>query len=208
MKNKILNVVDDYYSKKIIEFGDTPNGVDWKDQDSQYLRFEKLCDVIDFSNETISILDFGCGTGAFLTYLNDKGFKNVDYYGYDVSSEMLDVAKKKFEQGRHTFSNDIPTDEKFSYVIASGILNVKLGISDDEWKDYILSLLDRFSSLSEKGFSFNALTLYSDVDKRRGDLFYSDPLYLFDICKKNYSRFVSLDHSYPLYEFTISVKKN
>ena len=54
---------------------------------------------------------------------------------------------------------------------------------------------------------FNALTLYSDVEKRRGDLFYADPLAVFDRCKRQYSRFVTLLHDYPLYEFTIMVRR-
>jgi hypothetical protein len=51
------------------------------------------------------------------------------------------------------------------------------------------------------------LTSYSDPDKRRPDLYYADPLALFDHCKRTYSRFVSLIHDYPLYEFTLLVRR-
>ena len=63
------------------------------------------------------------------------------------------------------------------------------------------------NDVSLKGFAFNVLTLYSDVEKRRFDLHYADPLALFDHCKRYYSRFVTLLHDYPLYEFTILVRK-
>jgi hypothetical protein len=59
--------------------------------------------------------------------------------------------------------------------------------------------------LSRRGFAFNALTSYSDRDKQRDDLYYADPLHWFDHCKKHYSRYVSLLHDYPLFEFTILV---
>jgi hypothetical protein len=60
---------------------------------------------------------------------------------------------------------------------------------------------------SSKGFAFNALTKYSDEDKMQDYLFYSDPLYLFDYCKKHFSRNVALLHDYNQYDFTILVRK-
>ena len=62
------------------------------------------------------------------------------------------------------------------------------------------------AALGRRGFAFNALTRYSDADRRRPDLYYADPLELFDRCKRTYSRFVALLHDYPLYEFTIVVR--
>ena len=35
----------------------------------------------------------------------------------------------------------------------------------------------------------------------------ADPLEAFDRCKRTYSRFVTLLHDYPLYEFTIIVRR-
>ena len=42
MNNDFLFNVDKYYSNKLSEHGIVPNGVDWKDKESQYLRFEKI----------------------------------------------------------------------------------------------------------------------------------------------------------------------
>jgi hypothetical protein len=58
-----------------------------------------------------------------------------------------------------------------------------------------------------RGFAFNMLTLYSDVEKRAMHLHFADPLRYFDLCKRNYAHYVTLLHDYPLYEFTILVKK-
>ena len=44
-------------------------------------------------------------------------------------------------------------------------------------------------------------------ERHQADLFYADPLHLFDRCKRTYSRFVTLLHDYPLYEFTIIVRR-
>jgi len=72
---------------------------------------------------------------------------------------------------------------------------------------YILDTLENINEKSKKGFSFNMLTKYSDKELMRGDLYYADPLFFFDYCKRNYSKEISLLHDYDLYEFTILVKK-
>ena len=71
-----------------------------------------------------------------------------------------------------------------------------------------LGMLDRLNALSARGFAFNMLTKYSDAERMRSDLYYADPCFLFDYCKKRYARRVSLLHDYPLYEFTMIVRKS
>ena len=58
--------------------------------------------------------------------------------------------------------------------------------------------------LSKKGFGFNLLSTY--VDWKEDHLYYGDPLFFFDFCKRHVSRYVSLLHDYPLYEWTILVR--
>jgi hypothetical protein len=41
----------------------------------------------------------------------------------------------------------------------------------------------------------------------RRHLYYADPCYLFDTCKKRFSRNVALLHDYEAYDFTIIVRK-
>ena len=88
------------------------------------------------------------------------------------------------------------------------MLNVKQGAGEPEWTAYARDTIADLAALGTRGFAFNALTLYSDADKRRPDLYYADPLALFDHCKRAYSRFVTLLHDYPLYEFTILVRRS
>ncbi len=65
--------------------------------------------------------------------------------------------------------------------------------------------MNRFS---RKGFAFNCLTSYSDKERMREDLYYSDPCFLFDYCKRHFSKNVALLHDYGLYEFTVLVRKD
>jgi len=102
----------------------------------------------------------------------------------------------------------LPKSEKFDYSILSGIFNVRNEQKDNIWREYILDTLNQINGITNKGFSFNILTSFSDPEYRKEYLYYADPLFFFDYCKKNFSKYVNLFHDYPLYEFTITIKRN
>ena len=202
----ILTRVEQYYSEKVKTHGPTPSGVDWNSAESQALRFEQLLKVCDHKGP-FSINDYGCGYGALVEYLSQRGY-TFDYQGFDISETMIATAQELHHGLSYCrFSMVESSLNTADYTVASGIFNVKLQGGDDEWQAYILHILNKMAHLSQKGFAFNVLTGYSDPERRRVDLYYADPLFLFDSCKKNFSRFVTLLHDYPLYEFTILVKK-
>ena len=89
----------------------------------------------------------------------------------------------------------------------SGIFNIRLEYSYDEWTGYVIKTLQKMNSLSSKGFAFNMLTSYSDAPYMKPHLYYADPCYYFDYCKRHFSRNVALLHDYNLYDFTILVRK-
>ena len=93
------------------------------------------------------------------------------------------------------------------YAVASGIFNVRPGIDDARWCAYVVETLHQLNELGHAGFAFNMLTAYSDPARQRPDLFYADPLFYFDYCRTQFSKRVALLHDYPLFEFTILVRK-
>jgi SAM-dependent methyltransferase len=208
MDKFITDKVNQYYTTKIIENGPSSNGVDWSSIESHHLRFDQLTKVF-LLDKHFSILDFGCGYGALVDYLRKNNFQNFKYFGYDISPEMVKVAKQKFSNDNYVFATELNQFQnwEFDYCIANGIFNVRLDISDSNWKEYILNTLNDINRLSKKGFAFNILTKYSDVEYMKDYLYYADPLFLFDYCKTNFSKYISLIHDYPLYEFSIIVKK-
>ena len=202
----ILAGVRQYYEGKIETYGTTPRGVDWNSPESQELRFEQLLKVCGRTS-VFSINDYGCGYGALVKYMTDRGY-TFQYRGFDISDQMIAKARELHRGLDHCeFFSDESLLTVADYTVASGIFNVKLQTSDEEWEGYVLHTLGRIAELSEKGFAFNILTSYSDRDRMRPDLYYADPCCLFDYCKKNFSRRVSLIHDYELYEFTIVVRK-
>jgi len=93
------------------------------------------------------------------------------------------------------------------YAIASGIFNIRLESSETEWRQYVTGILDRMNRMARKGIAFNMLTSYSDAEFMKAHLYYADPCFYFDYCKRNFSRSVALLHDYGLYDFTILVRK-
>ena len=201
--NDILTRVQEYYDEKLRTHGATARGVDWKSPESQELRFAQLGKLIDHSRP-FTVNDFGCGYGALVDYFESCGFQ-FQYVGFDISSEMIAQARELYPGA--AFVTDKAELDEVDYTLASGIFNVRLSTGEDEWKNYMLDVIDTMNSLSKRGFAFNALTKYSDAEFMRPDLFYADPLFFFDHCKTKFSKFVTLLHDYPLYEFTILVRK-
>lgn len=207
--DKIINDVADYYTDKVNHFGATPQGVDWNGQESQLLRFDQLAKIIIKNDcKSFSVNDLGCGYGALVEYLTNQ-YKGFEYTGFDISEEMIKVASERYKlMKRIGFCvGDMPK-KIADYSIASGIFNVRLSHASEYWNKYIKNTLDILDKYSAKGFAFNCLTAYSDLEKMRDNLYYADPLELFDFCKKKYSRNIALLHDYNLYEFTILVRKN
>ena len=202
---KINSDIINYYNKRIVEFGANSAGVDWNGLESHHFRFSQLCKIITTQN--YSILDYGSGYGALVDYL-DQSFPSFEYVGYDIAEEMIKAGNHKFENRKTVaFKGNMNEITPKDYCISSGIFNVKLNNDVEEWKRYVIENLDNMNKLSTKGFSFNLLTSYSDKDFMKDYLFYAEPEWFFKHCKENYSKQVAILHDYPLYEFTILVRK-
>jgi SAM-dependent methyltransferase len=204
MNKDILNKVDSYYSEKISKHGAISKGVDWNGPVSHNLRFEQLCKLFSSKNN-FSVLDYGCGYGALIDFLQKENF-DCNYTGFDISKEMIAAAKQNFLEKEDQFIYELKKD-LYDYVIANGIFNVKLNVEECLWEEYIKDTLHHMNAHSVKGFSFNILTSYSDEEYKKDYLFYANSLFYFDYCKRNFSKNVALLHDYDLYEFTILVKK-
>lgn len=210
-KNKIYNKTSNYFDEKIKEFGCQPKGLDWNDRVHQTKRFDQLMMILPI-NTPFTLTDVGCGYGELYTYVIEKSYKMTKYTGYDFSKKQIEAAidrHKEYSINQPIFKHTTPqTDyDQCDYFVASGIFNMKQDISSDDWTVYIKETIDKINEKSIRGFAFNMLTSYSDEHKKRKDLYYGDPLYFFDLCKKKYSINVSLIHDYGLYDYTILVKK-
>jgi SAM-dependent methyltransferase len=202
---KGIEEIKSYYDQKIIDHGPSPQGVDWNGKESQAIRFEQLLKIAE-GDDSFSLNDFGCGYGALYTYADKERLK-FDYYGNDISLEMVRAAQKSLKAPNAIFNVSEKPCNVADYTVASGVFNVALHVDKDTWKDYVFNQLNILNEYSRKGFSFNCLTSYSDEDKKKPYLYYADPCEIFAYCKEKFSKNVALLHDYDLYEFTILVRK-
>jgi len=202
-----IESISNLYSRNLEDLGPTPKSVGWKDTVSQQLRFKKLINLFNFNElNAITVNDFGCGYGAFFQYL-DAFFPNKlkQYYGYDISDRMIQIAQQKIKDYRVEFISKSQILHQVDYSFVSGTFYVKLDADRKSWEEFIEKTLIELDVKSSKGFAFNMLSTY--VDWKQEHLYYADPLVFFDLCKRKFSKYITLLHDYPLFEWTILVHK-
>lgn len=184
-----------FYDKRYEEFGYHVKSVGWGDKESQDLRFKILSEISDLSG--CSICDVGCGFGDLYPYLLNR-FVEIDYLGIDISKKIVEEAKKRYPSA--TFEvNDIlenSFDRKVDYILASGVLSFKM----QNHEQYVQRMLEAMMEMSEKGVAVNFLSGYVDYKLEKN--FHFLPENAFTLGKK-LTRYVTIRHDYPLYEFTM-----
>ncbi len=204
MNSKILEAQRNQYLAQFEKFGDSPQATFQNDQQTQSLRFERLLRPLLPVSGKFSIHDVGTGLCDLHQYLLDQGIPH-DYSGTEIVAELISHSQQKFPDVtlyQRDFANDT-FDDKYDFVVLSGTLNLRCNLDQEKWEGYVHELLSRMFRHAKRAISFNFLTTYNSFSSP--GLFYFDPKALFDFCQKNLSRFVSLDHSSPLYEAAIAV---
>lgn len=209
MINQIKKETKEYYKIRRNSSTDSSIQMGWKNLMAQEIRFIQLLKIIE-REETFSINDLGCGNGSLLRFMNENiRDKSFAYLGYDIMPEMIAEAKTLNIKNESNFKliTSVNEIENTDYTVASGIFSLKYNTSEKEWLNYVHETIAAMWAKSTKGISFNCLTSYSDKEFMRPELFYADPMELFDFCKKNITRHVSILHDYREYDFTVLLRK-
>jgi len=206
MSDSLLNEQREIYRKNFLEYGDTPLGVFWNNRETQYLRFERLLKNFNMSRQPFSIHDIGCGTCALHEYLLEKKIDH-SYHGTEIVHEMIKVSLKKFNDIKIVERN-ILTEKDIEICdigVVSGAFNYGGHPDKKKWKEYVFNMMNKIFSITSQGSSFNFLTSLNTFS--HPSLYYFSPAEVLDYCMNNLSRFVILDHAYPLFEFTVTILK-
>lgn len=193
-----------HYSQLLRKYGDEPSAVQQRDRATQESRMAILTQVGDLSQA--KILDFGCGTGHFLTLLKRTGFVG-EYVGIDICPDMVKVASGKFPsvcfEARDILAAGLSED--FDFVLINGVFNHRI---KNNW-GFVTQTLRTLWPHVRKAIAFNSLSNY--VDYFADGLCYLQPERVFAFCKEELSPSVVLRHDYALkpgivpYEFTVYV---
>ena len=194
-----------HYSEKFKEFGAVPRGVDWGNVEDTILRFKNmLASKRVFSSKRTSFLDVGCGYGGLLDYAISQDFE-LDYFGIDVAQNMIDYAREKHPDAEFFLGDflNYQFHQKFDYVVCNGILTQKLETSIIDMEHFANSIIKKMFEISEIGIAFNVMS--NRVNYMVDNLYYRSPSELMEYCFDHLSRKIKIDHSYPIYEYTVYV---
>lgn len=203
-----LEALSKHYGGLVREHGDAPESAQYSDRETQERRMEVLCEIGVTKHS--KVLDFGCGTGQLLSFLQRSiGFEG-EYVGYDISPEAIDFAQSAHPAGRFEVRNVLenPADETFDFVLVSGVFNNL--ISDN--RGFFEAISTRLMAQAKVGYAFNMLSRF--VDYLDDGLYYGDPLQVFRFCKEQLSPLVTLRHDYAVrsgsipFEFTVYVHRS
>lgn len=204
---QLLNLISSAYTYRINQCGPVANGVFWKDQDGQVLRYELLLQAVaeEDLGGPITVNDLGCGYGALFDLLADQNMmQDGHYFGYDISPKMITEARSQHPDPRTTFIESPVATEMAQYSFVSGTYNMNFGARRDIWGEYVKTSLKRLWDKTSKVMAFNMLD--SASPQRLVDLYYADRNE-FVTFALTLSPEVEIIDDYPLTEFTIYVKR-
>jgi len=205
--DRILDQQAGHWDRTVEAHGANFRGADYSNAERHALCHDQLLKLWR-DGQPASVLDYGCGYGALLERIVARGLPLTRYTGFDIAGSMLAAARATHAgRAQCEFTADAEALAPADYVFFGGVFNVKLDADPGEWQAHVLRTLDAAWPLARKGMALNILTSYSEPEKMRPDLYYADPCFLFDWCKRNYSREVALLHDYGVWEFTLHVRR-
>ena len=205
----ISETLGKHYAKLFAEYGPNCNGVDWgAEEKNLFLRYEIMLNLLDSNcRNKPSLLDVGCGYGGLSDYARGKGV-DVDYTGIDVAGNMIEWAVKNMpnDQFLHGDIMDSQISASYDYVICNGILTQKLEIPGLQMDEFCNLLIKKLYSYCNVGIAFNVMT--SKVNYFSNNLYYRNPAEMLSWCLSEISTKIKIDHSYPLFEYTVYIYRD
>lgn len=189
------------YERFLKLYGDTPMGVEWKNQEDAEVRYKVMYELTKGLGG--SLLDFGCGTARFLDYLIENKLYNFDSYtGVDLSDNFLAVCCQKYPHKLFLNLNIqetvFPTD--YDFVVMNGVFTVRETLSYAEMYDYLADVVFKTWQQTKKGLAFNVMS--KAVDWEKSHLFHV-PLDDIEKFVTSLTRKYQVRHDYGLYEYTV-----
>ena len=199
----MMGPVVDYYEARYRAHGEGARGMDWRDEASQRLRFERLVAHLDLAGSP-RLVDVGCGNGELLSFLTTAAVA-VDYLGIDVAPAMVEACRRRHGDERAVLAStaDLGRLGPFDYAVVSGTFNVKQDVPASVWARYVRRAIGETYASCRRGVAFNVMT--TAVDHRYPHLYYMSLQRVAEIAAACGTRRFHVDHAYPLYEMTVTL---
>jgi len=224
-----------HYEEKFDQFGATPKGLDWDNQENLNKRYEVMSELYSIKENSwntnkITLLDFGCGFGGFYEWLKNHQHFKPDYTGIDINENLINKARELYQpeyvdeyadlssipgfglidihdpEQWESFNNPNIFSDKFDYIICNGTFTVKAGLTQEEMTNFMCSTLEKLWTKTNKGIAFNCMSKILDYE--RDDLFHVSFDELSMWVYDNLSSKFTIRQDYGLREFTMYVYKD
>lgn len=186
-----------HYRALVAAHGGAPAGTQMS-AEGQRFRFEKLLQIADLGGA--SVLDLGCGTGAFYPHLVAR-FPSIRYTGLDVLPEMAAAARRQ-HPGATFVAGDVLRDGvpgPFDYVLLSAMFNN----ARTDAGDFMPAILRAAFAACTRGLGFNFISTH--VNHRDEEMAYHDPVEVMRFCVTELSKKVALHHHYERCDVSVFV---
>lgn len=193
------------YKTSIETFGAMSHGVLWTNGDEQMRRFAILLDLIAPVHD-FSVNDLGCGYGALLDYLNAHNLAPTQYYGYDITPEMLAFARSRFSMPNVAFIQSGYPTQQADYTLISGTFNLCDDAPHGQWLEYVFEHLLLAFGATSKALALNGLS--PTKSPKIDGLFYIDKTDISNFCSDTLgARSVKTYDDPTLHEWSIAAFK-
>jgi 2-polyprenyl-3-methyl-5-hydroxy-6-metoxy-1,4-benzoquinol methylase len=160
--SETLNTNISCYNKYVNNYkNDRAKMVAWVEEESQIKNFRMVFGEISNGD---SILDYGCGIGDFISFLNDNGRKISDYLGVDINDNYIEIAKKSYPgYDFKTISGIEDLSGNFDVVCAIGVFTWFIT------KEDFIKTINKLVEISNKSVVLTLLygkTPYDDISNK------------------------------------------
>jgi SAM-dependent methyltransferase len=208
MEKGYLDIVS-HYESCLERHGDSHLGVDWPNLGDAEKRYRVMLEVISSRGawDEVTLLDFGCGTGALLSYLRTQGVRGVRYAGLDLSPKFIAVCRGKFPETPFWHMDVLENDAlgEYDFIVMNGVFTEKRGLSFEAMLEYFQRTISTLWKHARIGMAFNVMTKH--VDWERDDLFHLPFDTLAAFLRRELGRNFIFRNDYGLYEYTAYVYK-
>lgn len=197
-----------HYEDLFARHGDTPLGFDWPNAADAELRYRVMLELLpgsrDRGGQPLQLLDFGCGAGHFLEFLQKEGVADVAYHGIDLSERFIALCGQKFP-GVPFSCIDVLAPEVVlpgcDYAVANGVFTEKCDLAFDDMVAFFEAVVSKLWTATRRGMAFNLMSTH--VEWEREDLFHLPLDRLTGFLTRHITRHLVVRMDYGLREYTV-----
>lgn len=191
------------YERRLAEHGFDVAALKSGGLGKQFVRHSVQAHLFDLDGRRI--LDVGCGIGMFYRFLRNSGINVREYIGVDIVEPFIEYNRSAYPEARFLnidILRDPLDDLKPDVVFMSQIFNAQYETADND--AIARAAVERFFAVAREGIVVDFMSGY--VDYREAQHHYFQPEAMFQFAK-GLTRFVSLQHDYLPFEFTLALRK-